>query len=71
MEYSRGGMLFFVLGEYPVATVPKANLLPISAEVNAQGHLVLGGCDALDLVQEFGSPLYVYDEPTLRLQGLR
>jgi diaminopimelate decarboxylase len=59
-------MLFFVLGEYPVATVPKANLLPISAEVNAQGHLVLGGCDALDLVQEFGSPLYVYDEPTLR-----
>ncbi len=47
-------------------TVPKAKLLPTSARVNAQDHLVLGGCDVVELMQEYGSPLYVYDEATLR-----
>ena len=27
---------------------------------------MIGGCDVVDLVQEFGSPLYVYDEATIR-----
>src|SRR5436309_2753145 len=26
----------------------------------------VGGCDLLDLVAEFGTPLYVYDEDTVR-----
>lgn len=33
---------------------------------NAAGHLVIGGCDALDLAKEFGTPLYVYDEAYIR-----
>ena len=52
--------------ESSMATVPKAKLFPLSASVNAQDHLVLGGCDVVDLLAEFGSPLYVYDEATLR-----
>ena len=34
--------------------------------MNDKNHLVLGGCDIFDLVQEYGTPLYVYDEATLR-----
>ncbi|MDQ2731509.1 MAG: diaminopimelate decarboxylase [Armatimonadota bacterium] len=35
-------------------------------KINDQNHLVIGGCDALDLVTQFGSPLYVMDEDTVR-----
>ncbi len=41
-------------------------LFPLTAEVNSQGHLVIGGCDILELVAEFGTPLYVFDEFSLR-----
>ncbi len=41
-------------------------LFPINPAVNSQGHLVIGGCDAVELVAEFGTPLYLYDELTLR-----
>lgn len=34
--------------------------------VNEKGHLVLGGCDALGLAKEFGTPLYVMEEDTIR-----
>ena len=42
-----------------------AALFPITAGVN-DDHLTLGGCDVLDLVSQFGTPLYVFDEDTLR-----
>ncbi|MCX6022775.1 MAG: diaminopimelate decarboxylase [Chloroflexi bacterium] len=45
---------------------PFPTIFPETAAVNDQGHLTIGGCDALDLVREFGSPLYVFDETTLR-----
>jgi diaminopimelate decarboxylase len=41
-------------------------VLPLTAEVNAAGHLAIGGVDALDLAQRFGTPLYVFDEDDLR-----
>lgn len=34
--------------------------------INAQGHLEVGGCDAVALAQEYGTPLYVMDEATIR-----
>ncbi|MEO7715102.1 MAG: diaminopimelate decarboxylase [Capsulimonas sp.] len=34
--------------------------------VNEEGHLEIGGCDATDLAKEFGTPLYVMDEETIR-----
>ncbi|MEO0866836.1 MAG: diaminopimelate decarboxylase [Cyanobacteria bacterium J06642_11] len=48
------------------ATSPNQRILPLSAQVNRDDHLEIGGCDVLDLVQEFGSPLYILDELTLR-----
>jgi diaminopimelate decarboxylase len=41
-------------------------LFPINSTVNNQGHLVIGGCDVTMLAAEFGTPLYIYDESTLR-----
>ncbi|HLF70693.1 MAG TPA: diaminopimelate decarboxylase [Dehalococcoidia bacterium] len=41
-------------------------VLPLTAEVNAAGHLAIGGCDAVELAREFGTPLYVFDEADLR-----
>jgi diaminopimelate decarboxylase len=47
-------------------TVPKLTLFPLTAEVSKQGHLCIGGCDVIDLANEFGTPLYLFDESTLR-----
>ncbi|MBI2860692.1 MAG: diaminopimelate decarboxylase [Chloroflexi bacterium] len=44
----------------------RLSLFPLSSNINEQGHLVIGGCDTLKLAQEFGTPLYVFDEFTLR-----
>jgi diaminopimelate decarboxylase len=41
-------------------------VLPLTASISAAGHLSIGGCDALDLVQRFGTPLYVFDEADLQ-----
>lgn len=41
-------------------------LFPLTATVNNRGHLSIGGCDAVDLAVEFGTPLYAFDEFTLR-----
>lgn len=41
-------------------------LFPLTAEVNTQGHLIIGGCDTVDLAAEFGTPLYLFDEFSLR-----
>ncbi len=35
-------------------------------DVNEKGHLVLGGCDAVALAEEFGTPLYIMEEDTVR-----
>jgi diaminopimelate decarboxylase len=34
--------------------------------VNPQGHLLIGGCDTVELAVQFGTPLYVYDEACIR-----
>ncbi|MEQ9548283.1 MAG: diaminopimelate decarboxylase [Coleofasciculus sp. G3-WIS-01] len=45
---------------------PNQELLPLTATVNSQDCLEIGGCDVKGLVEEFGSPLYILDEVTLR-----
>jgi len=47
-------------------TVLKLALFPLTTEVNKQGHLCIGDCDVVDLAKEFGTPLYLFDEFTLR-----
>lgn len=34
--------------------------------VNEQGHLEIGGCDTVELANEFGTPLYIMDEAHIR-----
>ena len=46
--------------------IPRLSLFPLTAEVNKEGHLVIGGCDTIELAEEFGTPLYVFDEFSLR-----
>jgi diaminopimelate decarboxylase len=47
-------------------TAPKLALFPLTAEINKLGHLSIGGCDTVELAQEFDTPLYLFDEFTLR-----
>ncbi len=48
--------------------IPLAQVLPVTARISEAGHLTLGGCDAVELARDFGTPLYVFDEETLRGQ---
>ncbi|MEH2310990.1 MAG: diaminopimelate decarboxylase [Nostoc sp.] len=45
---------------------PNQELLPLSAKVHNHDLLEIGGCDVTTLVEQFGSPLYILDEETLR-----
>lgn len=42
------------------------NLLPDHSSTDADGRLSVAGCDVVDLAEEFGTPLFVYDEDHLR-----
>jgi diaminopimelate decarboxylase len=43
-----------------------ADVLPLTARSNAAGVLQIGGCNVRDLAGAFGTPLYIYDEHTIR-----
>ena len=45
---------------------PNQALLPLTTQINSHDCLEIGGCDLKTLVQQFGSPLYILDEQTLR-----
>ena len=49
----------------PTVPIPES-LLPLTATVRADGHLEVGGCDVVALAEEFGTPLFIYDEEHLR-----
>ena len=44
---------------------------PMNSVHNAAGHLEIDGCDVVDLVAEYGSPVMIYEEKTLRDQCRR
>ena len=37
-------------------------------QLNDAGHLMIGGCDSIELAQEYGTPLVVYDVSQIRQQ---
>ena len=43
-----------------------SHLLPETAEVDGLGRLRIGGLDVLDLAEELGTPVFIYDEEHLR-----
>jgi diaminopimelate decarboxylase len=50
----------------PTSQPSNLPLFPDSAHIDPDGHLHLAGLDAPSLAKEFGTPLYVYDEATIR-----
>ncbi len=46
--------------------IDRLPLFPLTAEVNGVGHLFIGGVDTVALAREFGTPLYLFDESSLR-----
>ena len=50
------------------AAVSQPSLWPVSARVDSAGRLTLAGLDVATLARTYGTPLYVYDEATIRAQ---
>jgi len=50
-----------------VSALP-VHLLPHTAAVGCDGRLSVGGVDLVDLAEEMGTPLFVYDEEDIRLR---
>jgi len=44
----------------------RIRLFPYGTMVNDENHLVVGGCDVVELMAKYGTPLYLFDELTLR-----
>lgn len=42
------------------------SLFTLGSSVSPDGHLVIGGCDAVSLASLYGTPLYVFDEGHIR-----
>lgn len=49
-----------------MTTSTNQSIKPITTKVNKNGNLEIGGCDLVELANEYGTPLYVFDETTLR-----
>ncbi len=47
-------------------TARLSHVLPLGSAVSERGHLEIGGCDAVELAREFGTPAYVVAEDDLR-----
>ena len=42
------------------------SLKPVTTKINSEGNLEIGGCDLVKLAEKYGTPLYVFDETTIR-----
>ena len=49
--------------------IASSAVYPAGSRVNERGHLEVGGCDAIDLAAEFGTPAYVYAEDDVRARA--
>jgi diaminopimelate decarboxylase len=52
-----------------VATFALSRAFPLDSRVNEADHLEVGGCDAVELAAEFGTPAYVVAEEDLRARA--
>jgi diaminopimelate decarboxylase len=49
-----------------MAAVAVSHVYPLGSRLNERGRLEVGGCDVVELAEEFGTPAYVYAEDDLR-----
>src|SRR4051794_20345601 len=73
-DVKRNGLDFSrVRRRVDVTSVPAVNellsLFPPSSAVDGDGMLLLGGCRADALAEEFGTPALIVDEPALRARA--
>src|ERR671923_127258 len=48
---------------------PLSHVYPLGSRLTDAGHLELGGCDAVELAREFGTPAYVVVEDDIRARA--
>lgn len=48
------------------ATPSDARLWPLTTAIDERGRLIIGGCDMAELARQYGTPLYLFDETTIR-----
>jgi diaminopimelate decarboxylase len=58
-----------MIAEMTAITSGLSHVYPLGTRVNERGRLEIGGCDATELVAEFGSPVYVVAEDDLRARA--
>src|SRR3954469_18520450 len=46
-----------------------SHVYPHGSRLNERGRLEIGGCDVLELAEEFGTPAYVYAEDDIRTRA--
>jgi diaminopimelate decarboxylase len=46
-----------------------SHVYPHGSRLNERGRLEIGGCDVIDLAEEFGTPAYVYAEDDIRARA--
>ncbi len=66
VESENSGLGYLPNSNHTPTNSPNQELLPLTAKINSSDALEIGGCDVPNLVEQFGSPLYILDEETLR-----
>jgi diaminopimelate decarboxylase len=46
-----------------------SHVYPLGSRLNERGHLEIGGCDVIEIAEEFGTPAYVYAEDDMRTRA--
>src|SRR5215212_2242357 len=46
-----------------------SHVYPLGSRLNERGRLEIGGCDVIDLAEEFGTPAYLYAEDDVRTRA--
>src|ERR671938_1396014 len=52
-----------------MAAVAISHVYPLGSRLNEAGRLEVGGCDVVELADEFGTPAYVYAEDDMRARA--
>ena len=58
-----------MIARVSLAATELSHVYPFGSRVNERGRLEIGGCDAVELVREFGSPAYIVAEDDLRARA--
>src|SRR3954465_15615055 len=53
----------------PPAGAGVSHVYPHGSRLNERGRLEIGGCDVIELAEEFGTPAYVYAEDDIRTRA--